>query len=467
MLGVLALLAACFQQKATTQANNTVVGFSPESHFKTVCASCHGATVETFVDRKWKKGTTRTDLINSIAKGDENAGMPAFGTTMRVQDVEAMADYVLAAIERGKTFEFAKVPKTNTFKSNGITVRLDTVAKGLTSPWGVAQLPDGSLLITDRSGRLYRTANGGNIQLIEGTPKVSAEGQGGLLDIALHPNFATNNIIYLSYSKPKDSLGAVWSTTALLRATLAGNSLREARDIFVAQPWLKTKHHYGSRIAFDKNGYLFLTVGDRGQHKANLPQLTDNDCGKIHRLHDDGRIPSDNPFSSPMGVRSSIWSYGHRNPQGLMVHPETGALWATEHGPRGGDELNLIRKKMNYGWPVISYGINYDGTVLTPLTKQEGMEQPAIYWTPSLGVCGMAFVTSDRYPAWKNNILNGSLRFEYLNRCKMSGNQVVEQESLLPHIGRLRCVYMGHDGYIYVGVEQPGFVFRLLPVQNG
>jgi glucose/arabinose dehydrogenase len=322
------------------------------------------------------------------------------------------------------------------------------------------------MIFNDKYGKIYRIGNDGNKTEVQGGPQVLSDGQGGLMDVELHPKYAENSIIYFSYSKFRDSAGGKWSTTAIMQARLEGNKLTNQKDIFIAQPYLKTRHHYGSRIEFDKNGYMFVSVGDRGQHQPLFPQRLDNDCGKIHRLYDDGRIPSDNPFAKVDTARKSIWSYGHRNPQGIAIHPDTDELWTEEHGPRGGDELNIAQKGKNYGWPVISYGINYDGSILTPHTKMAGMEQPLTYWVPSIGPCGMAFVTGDRYPAWKGDAMIASLRFKYLNRCKIQDNKVVSQENLLKNIGRMRFVEMGRDGYLYVGVEDPGYVFRLVPIQQ-
>ncbi len=218
-------------------------------------------------------------------------------------------------------------------------------------------------------------------------------------------------------------------------------------------------------MAFDPEGYLYFSVGDRGNRDEN-PQNLDNHCGKIHRIHDDGSIPDDNPFVSEEGAMPSIYSYGHRNPQGMAVHPTTGAIWTHEHGPRGGDEVNIIRKGDNYGWPVISYGINYDGTSFTQITEKEGMEQPLHYWVPSIAPCGAAFVASDRYPGWEGDFLVGSLRFEYLNRCQINGDEIASEEILMENIGRLRSVATGPDGYVYVGVEDPGAIYRLMPMTD-
>lgn len=466
VLSILATFIMCqTKNKGTVEAVDAKFAGAAEK-YKTICSSCHGQKVDAFVDRKWLHGSQRDSLIKSITNGFPEKEMPAFGLTFKPNEIEELADYILNSIEEAKRYKFDGKPKSNVFVQSSMTVKLDTVAKGMKNPWGMAFLPDGDMLVTDRNGDFFRLDKNRQKIPIEGRPTVLAEGQGGLLDVELHPRFAENGLIYLSYSKYRDSAGGKWSTTAVMRAKLEGNKLTQQRDIFVAHPYQKTRHHYGSRLEFDKNGYLFVSVGDRGQHTPLLPQKLDNDMGKIHRIYDDGRIPADNPFVKNDTARKTIFSYGHRNPQGIAMHPTTGEMWTNEHGPRGGDEINISERGKNYGWPVICYGINYDGTVLTPLTKKDGMEQPMLYWLPSIGPCGATFVTGDKYKAWKGDYLVGSLRFEYLNRCKVEGNKVVKEEILLKNIGRLRFVEMGRDGYIYVGVENPGYVFRLMPVEN-
>lgn len=329
----------------------------------------------------------------------------------------------------------------------------------------MAFLPNDEMLITERSGKLYRLTKDRQLINIDGVPEVLAEGQGGLLDITLHPDFVNNRLIYFSYSLPKKTDSITLSTPAVMRARLEGNRLTEQKNIFIALPFSRTKHHYGSRLQFDKNGFLYISVGERGNEKEN-PQNLSNALGKIHRVHDDGSIPVDNPFVDKEGAVTSIYSYGHRNPQGLALNPATGEIWSNEHGPRGGDEINIIRKGRNYGWPVITYGINYNGIPFTNISKKEGMEQPELYWVPSIAPSGMTFVTGDRYKNWQGDILVGSLRFKYLNRCKVKDNKIVGEEMLLKNIGRVRDVRMGPDGYIYVSVESPGAIFRLLPVND-
>ncbi len=434
-----------------------------KENYASFCSGCHGEKMEAFTDRQWKHGNTKEALFKSIEQGHPNAGMPGFDTTFTDAEITGLVNYILQGIENVKRYQFTNQPaQSNIFTSTAQTVKLDTVVKGISVPWGMAFLPNGELLVTERSGKLYRVTKNKSLQAIDGVPEVVAEGQGGLLDVKLHPDFKTNNVIYLSYSIPKKEDSILLSTTAVTRAVLKGNSLTQQQKIFEALPYSRTRHHYGSRMEFDNNKNLYISVGDRGNHDEN-PQSLERFPGKIHRIKDDGSIPSDNPYVNQQGAMPSVYSYGHRNIQGMTVNPTTGALWAHEHGPRGGDEINIVQKAKNYGWPVITYGLNYNGTVLSPLSAKEGMEQPQLYWLPSIGPSGMAFVTGDRYKAWKGHLLVGSLRFKYLNLCKMKDNKITGQEILLKNIGRVRDVRMGPDGYIYVSVESPGAIFRLLP----
>jgi glucose/arabinose dehydrogenase len=464
LLCVICTSVMCQTQKQDLAQNKKFV--EAAALFKQYCASCHGADAPVFVDREWKHGSTKAELIRSITSGYPDAGMPTWGATLQPAQINELADYLAVAMEHRKSFDFKEKSSSNIFTDASQSVKLDTIAKGINAPWGMAYLPDGDLLFTDKGGAFYRVGKQREKQLIQGTPVVWAEGQGGLLDVELHPKFAENKLIYLSYSKPMESAGKGYATTAVLRAKLEGIQLSEQKDIFIAQPAVKAQYHFGSRLEFDKNGYLYVTVGDRGQHEPLLPQKLDNDCGKVHRMMDDGTVPADNPFVKVANARGTIWSYGHRNLQGMAMNPETGEIWTHEHGPRGGDEVNIAQKGKNYGWPVISYGINYNGTILTPLTKQEGMEQPLTYYVPSIAPCGATFVTGDHYPTWKGSFLIGSLRFKYLNRCVVSEHKIIAQEQLLKNIGRVRFIEMGRDGYLYIGVENPGYIFRLMPIKK-
>lgn len=326
-------------------------------------------------------------------------------------------------------------------------------------PWGMAFLPDGGILVTEKSGELIHFLNGKKTT-ITNVPEVYSRGQGGLLDIELHPDYKNNGWIYISYaSSDGEEKGG---HTALMRAQMEGNTLINKELLYKAAPNTTKGQHFGSRIEFDNNGYLFLSIGERGARDEN-PQDIKRDGGKIYRFHADGSIPEDNPFVGSAGAKTAIYSYGHRNPQGLVKHPETGEIWDHEHGPRGGDEINIVKKGANYGWPVVTYGINYSGTEITDKTEMEGMEPPIHYWVPSIAPSGMTFVTTDKYGSdWKGSLLVGSLVFQYLERLEMNGKKVVKREKLMGGMGRVRDVKEGPDGLIYVAVEGKG-VYKLVP----
>lgn len=350
-------------------------------------------------------------------------------------------------------------------KSNDIPIKeeiktytFETVASGIAVPWGMTWLPDGTLLVTEKSGKLYAVKNGVKTE-IKNVPKVYSRGQGGLLDIALHPNYAKNGWIYITYSSEEgEGNGA---HTKLIRAKIADGSLTQIESIYLATPKTTKAHHFGSRIVFDNDGYLYFSVGERGDHFVN-PQDIKRDGGKIYRLNDDGSIPKDNPFVGQAGAKEGIYSYGHRNPQGMVKNPVTGEIWAHEHGPQGGDEINIIKKGANYGWPVVTYGIDYDGTTISTEKEKPGIENPIFYWLPSIAPSGMTFVTSDRYPDWKGHLLVGSLKFQYLELLKLKGREVIERQKIATDIGRLRNVAQGPDGYIYIAVEGKGII-KIIP----
>jgi glucose/arabinose dehydrogenase len=435
-----------------------------ERNYTNFCGGCHGRNMSAFVERKWKHGSSSSDLYKAIKKGYHDEGMPGFDATFSDEEINELVSYIQTGIKNAKRSDF-KESTSNLFKHASLSVRLDTVLSGIDVPWGMAFLPGGDMLVTERGGKIYRVTKYRKVEHITGVPEVVAAGQGGLLDITLHPDFERNNVLYISYSKGKTENERVLATTAIIRAVLKGNTLTQQKIIFEAQPYSRTRHHYGSRFEWGKDGYLYFSVGERGNEKEN-PQDLKRDLGKIHRIKDDGTIPADNPFIKTPGAMPSIYSYGHRNPQGMAIHPKTGDIWTHEHGPRGGDEINIVTKAKNYGWPLTSYGINYNGTVLTEKTTMEGIETPLHYWTPSIGPSGLAFVKGNRYKEWKDGLLSGSLSFKYLNLSMLKGNKVVKEEKLLNNIGRVRDVRMAPDGFIYVAVEQPGAVFRLLPVRD-
>ena len=350
--------------------------------------------------------------------------------------------------------------------------RIVTVAEGLVNPWSMAFLPNGDVLVTERPGRL-RIIRGGKLLAapVVGVPEVVSRGQGGLLDVVLHPNFASNKLVYLSYSKPTGDSAA--ATTAVARGTFENDRLSGVTDIFVAQT-KGAPGHFGSRLAFDKDGLLFVTVGERmvpsrGDLDAHPAQDITNHHGTINRMRDDGSVPTDNPFVGKEGARPEIWSYGHRNPQGLAMNPATGDVWATEHGPQGGDELNLIKKGANYGWPVIGFGVNYgSGAAIHAATKKEGMEQPVVVWVPSIATSGLMFYTGDKFPGWKGSLFAGGLAGEQLARLTIDGQKAELVETLVRHKGRIRDVRQGTDGFIYLAMDDrtggPTPILRLEPV---
>jgi glucose/arabinose dehydrogenase len=342
-------------------------------------------------------------------------------------------------------------------------LKLDTVATGLKMPWATAFLPNGDLLVTERGGKLRLVKDGKlDPQEISGVPEVWYKGQGGLLDVVLHPEYAKNGWIYISYSSPKaegeegDDGGA---NTALIRAKLKDHALVDVQKVFKAIPNVKGNVHFGGRIIFDKKGYVFLSLGERGQ-KENAQNLS-KDQGKVVRLHEDGKIPTDNPFVKTAGARPEIWSYGHRNPQGLVIHPTTGVIWEHEHGPQGGDELNIVEKGKNYGWPLITYGIDYDNSIISKDTAKTGLEQPVTFWKPSIAPCGMTVVTSPNFKEWNGDLIVGSLKFMQLQRLVLKGNKVTKREVMFEGIGRVRDVRQGPDGNIYVVLESSGQIVRI------
>ncbi len=330
----------------------------------------------------------------------------------------------------------------------------EIVVPELNNPWGFAFLPDHSILITEKEGKLIHFKD--NLKtVISGLPEIYVRGQGGLLDIALHPNYKDNGWVYFAYASPKGEERG--GNTAIMRAKIKNNTLVNKQLLYKATPNTTRGQHFGSRIVFDVNGYLFFTIGERGNRDVNPQDLT-RDCGKVYRLKDDGTIPKDNPFVNVANAKTAIYSYGHRNPQGMELHPITKDIWTHEHGPRGGDEINIIKPGKNYGWPTITHGKNYSGTKITDKTAKKGMEQPLHYWTPSIAPSGMAFISSNKYGDWKGNLLVGSLKFNYLDRCVLKDGKVIKEERLLDDIGRIRSVEEGPDGFIYVGVENLGIV---------
>ena len=400
-------------------------------------------------------------------------------TTQLAATIRAAAGLAAAATLTISTTTFAQPPGPA-----GEAFKVVTVAEGLRNPWSMAWLPNGDMLVTERVGTLRIIRNGKLLPTeVPGVPAVRAQGQGGMQEVAVHPNFAQNHYIYLSYSKGRNDNKE--GTTALMRAKLEGDKLVDAKEIFEAKAWNEAPGHFGARITFDGQGHLFMSVGDRmaglfprrpdGAMDPNLEghpaQNLGLHQGKILRLNDDGSVPQDNPFVGRAGALPEIWSYGHRNPQGLAYDPATGTLWENEHGPQGGDELNVIEKGKNYGWPVIGYGANYTlGTEIHAARNKEGMEQPKAFFVPSIGISGLMLYTGDQFPNWKGNIFVGGMSGNYrqLVRFSVNGQVVTNREPLLVREYRIRDVRQGPDGFVYIAVDnqfpgQPSNIIRLEP----
>ncbi len=418
--------------------------------YQQYCIGCHGPNLQQVEVADFKDKSVDT-IASIIMNGRLEQGMPAFQQALSPDQIISVASYM-----KNHEFDSTDIPVKSTSQS------MEVVVGGLEIPWGMEFLPNGEMLIAERKGKLSRW-NGASLVEITGLPEIRVKGQGGLMDLKLHPDYEKNGWIYISYSYV-DQVDIKAGGTAIIRAQIENDRLINIEEIYKGFPATRSNAHFGSRMVFDREGYLYFTNGDR-RNREVFPQSLENTNGKVHRLNDDGTVPPDNPFVNDEKAVNSIYSYGHRNPQGIAMHPETGRIWESEHGPKGGDEINLIEKGKNYGWPVISYGINYDGTTFTDLTAKQGMEQPVHYYVPSIAPCGMAFVSSDLYGDWKNSILLGSLSFRYLERIKFDDlGRVIEREKLLEELNsRVRDVREGPDGYIYVALEQPGRIIKLLP----
>lgn len=434
------------------------------------CAICHGVKLEggigsSLIDHVWNYGSEPQFMGMNIKYGIPNLAMPAWKDVLSDDEIKSVIGFIL---EQDKNSTLAPPPILKQVTTEIYDLNLEVLDSSLVEPWSIAFINKDEALVTDKIGKLYRMVNG-KIQKepIRDIPDdITNVGQSGLMDVVLDPDYASNGWIYLSYShelaKAKGAKRAD-AMTRIIRGRIKDARWTDQQILFEADHELysKTRHHYGSRITFDDKGYLYFSVGDRGAKEQAQDISWPN--GKIHRIHKDGSIPKDNPYLDQPGAIPSIFSYGHRNPQGMSLHPETKEIWVTEHGPMGGDELNHIRAGKNFGWPEITHGINYDGKIISEFTEKDGMEQPVHYWTPSIAVCDIDFYVGDMFPEWKNNLLVTSLKYRDLRRLVIEGDKVIHEEILLKGIGRMRSVTVGPDGAIYILVNDPSLILRLTP----
>ncbi|MDF7825791.1 PQQ-dependent sugar dehydrogenase [Pontiellaceae bacterium B12227] len=447
------------------------LGQSVESLYQKHCSHCHGVkfqggNAQSLIDGVWQFGDSTGHISRNIKFGITHLGMPGYENTLTDKQIRSLVDYLKDA---EKSAGAVKPPIPATLQTLDYHIQVETFAKDLDMPWDIAFLNKDTALITERSGQLRVYADG---QLyskpVEGTPEVVSEGQGGLLAVAFDPDYLEegNQWIYLAYSHeldPQPNGKRTPAMTRIVRGRIDGNSWTNQQVIFEAphDTYRTTRHHYGTRIVFDKEKNLYFSIGDRGTGAHAQDPAKPN--GKIHRIQRDGSIPSDNPYRRTKGAVKSIFTLGNRNPQGLSFHPVTDELWASEHGPLGGDEINLISKGRNYGWPIITYGRNYNGSIITELTHQEGMEQPIWYWNPSTAVCGIDFYSGDLFPKWNNKLLVGALKYEDVRVLSIEDHRVVHEEVILKNAGRVRDVCCGPDGAVYVVLNDPGTILKLTP----
>jgi glucose/arabinose dehydrogenase len=453
---------------ARGQAPSLTAGRDVVKVYAEVCAACHGARLEggkaqSLLDDTWVFGGDDETMAATVREGRLAAGMPAFRTLMTEPEIRAMVYFLREARVslRAAAPAEPRTLDTSARQSERHQYRLEVVADGLSTPWGIAFLPDGRLLVSERPGTVRLLELGRPLTPpIAGTPAVWVQQDAGLLDIAVHPDYASNGWVYLAYTEPGP---APTSTTKIVRGRIRAGRWEDQQTIYQspAPLYVADNTHFGARFLFDTSGHLFYTIGDRGTMVD--AQSLGGPNGKIHRVFDDGRVPEDNPFVKTPDALGTIWSYGNRNPQGLAFHPVTGELWSSEHGPRGGDELNVIEKGKNYGWPTVTFGINYDGTPITDKTAAPGLEPPVTYWTPSVAPSGIAFYTGSSFPGWKNDLFIAMLAGQELRRVTLSGHAVTHQETLFKGFGRVRHVINGPDGLLYVALNDPGKIVRLVP----
>lgn len=454
--------AAAFACCLWTSASAADAG-QGEKLYSLHCAQCHGESLQggtgsSFVDGIWKYGDKRHFKIRNIKFGIETAGMPPWKEVMNDDQIEAVLAFILSR-ESIAGVEPPAPPSHAT--SDDYEIRVETIVEEMPEPWSIVFIDEHRALVTERIGSLkWLIDDRLSEQPVEGTPEVNSNVQGGLLDVAIDPDYLKNGWVYLSYADFDASDNCM---IGIVRGRIVDNRWVDEERIFraPADQYTSMNHNFGSRIAFGNDGTLYFSIGDRGDQ--NNSQDKSRAAGKIHRINSDGSIPGDNPFADDPEALPSVFSYGNRNPQGLARYPDTGEIWETEHGPMGGDELNLIRSGRNYGWPLTTYGINYDGEIISENTELPGVESPRLHWTPPIAVCGIDFSSGGVFPKWRNDLFVTSLKFHELRRIRLDGHKVVSQEVLLKNAGRMRDVEVAPDGSIYVLLNLPGRILKLSP----
>lgn len=444
-----------------------------EAIYKIYCAGCHGAqlqgnTASKLIKTDWKYGRGRGAIIRNIKFGIPSTEMIKWGGALNDEDIRALADFIVTSQEVPPN-AVRPIPERLTTKDYILKVE-ELVNSDIHTPWGIEFVDAHRALITERTGAIRWMVDGKlDPQPIQGLPKTYSQNTtGGFMDIALDPAFSKNGWVYFAFShttgNPSDK--DVVGMTKVVRGRVKGHQWTDEQTLFEVPDSLKVSggNRWGSRLMFDKNGFLYFSIGDMARAKDS--QNPGKPSGKVFRIRANGSIPKDNPFVGKKGALPALFTIGNRNVQGIAQHPVTGEIWVTEHGPMGGDELNILRKGANYGWPGITYGVDYDGQVVSKETKKEGMEQPVVEWTPSIAVCPAEFVTSGLFPMWKNNLLVGALAFEEIRRLVIEDNKVIEQELILKGVGRIRDLKTGPEGALYVLLNDPDMILRISPEQK-
>jgi glucose/arabinose dehydrogenase len=465
---ILGLFWYALSAEQNTEKDQIIQG---QQVYNDYCATCHGEDLQggmasSLVDGEWQFGSKDSHVFRNIKFGILHRGMPAFEDGLSDEQIQAVVAYMKNAEQDAGVIEAEPAETVQTLLYD---LNVDTFADGLEIPWSIDFIKPSHALVTERPGPVWQIIEGRRLdEPISGTPEVLHQGQGGMMDVAIDPDYQDNGWIYLSYSHALDKPGERRppAMTRIVRGRLQDNTWIDQQVIWESPPefYRETRHHYGCRIVFDPDGYLYFAIGDRGASEHAQDVTRPN--GKVHRIHRDGRIPQDNPFVDTPDAIKSIFTYGNRNAQGLAVHPQTGEVWETEHGPMGGDELNLLKAGVNYGWPEVTYGLNYNGTVISEHVSKPGMASPVLYWKPSIAVCGLDFYRGDQFSRWNNRLLVGALKYEQVRLLDIKDDRVMHEEVIFNNFGRVRDVATGPDGAIYVVLNSPDKVVKLTMVRE-